>query len=281
MARHGAALLIAVAALFAGVGARSEPARLLAPHLLRFDGDQRAPLAPGSEVTPLRLLRELYPDLNDAGAATRTRSVRSLDPQDPTMGQVDAADGAADLAGGTEAAVVRVGDSAFALAAGVLVAARIAPHYHLLDAAFVQDDPGGPAWIERAFDRPAGPVVLVGGGHHNSSESFATYQLIGAIGGRLTLLHPSLFLYSWQAPRRGCPMERSSLSLAHLALRPGGTLVATVRQERTCERGARTLPLGRRLFTIRFVWDAPRRRYRADTGALDAVSARTYHADND
>jgi hypothetical protein len=278
-ARHGCA--IAIAALLASTAAAAPPPRLRAPHPLSFDGDQRAPLAPGSDATPLRLLREIYPDLNDAGDATQTRRIRNLDPQNaPTDEEEVAPADAHNLAEAGGIGVVRVGDAALLIASGVLVAARIAPHYHLLDAAFVQTDPGGPPWIDHAFAGPAGPVALIGDGHHNSSESFETYQLVGTVGGRLTLLHPGLFLYSWQAPRRGCPMEQVSHSLSHLALHPGGTLVATVREERSCERETGTRPLGNRSFTIRFVWDGARRRYRANTSALDAVSERVYRANN-
>ena len=273
---------IAIAALLAGAAARAEPPHLLAPHVLAFDGDERAPLAPGSDATPLRLLREIYPDATEAGAATQTRAIRNLDPRDaPTQEETVTFAGGYDPAGGGGAAVVRVGDAALLIASGVLVAARVAPRYHVLDAAFVQSDPGSPPWIEHAFQGPAGPAALVGDGHHNSSESFATYQIVGTVGGRLTLLHRGLFLYSWQAPRRGCPMEQVSHVLSHLALRPGGTLVATVREDRTCQRETRAQRLGHRLYTIRFVWDGARRRYRADTSALDAVSGRVYRVLND
>jgi len=279
LARHGGAM--AIAALLAGAAAAVPPPRLSVPHPLRFDGDQRAALAPGSDATPLRLLREVYPDLDDAGHATQIRGVRNLDPQNsPTDAEDMMPAEGHDLAEAGGVAVVRVGDAALLLTSGVLVAARIAPHYHRLDAAFVQGDPGGPPWIDHAFAGPAGPVALIGDGHHNSSESFETYQLIGTVGGRLTLLHPGLFLYSWHAPRRGCPMEQVSHTLARVLLRPRGTLVATVRETRSCERETRTQPLGARSFTIRFVWDSARRRYRADTRALDAVSERVYRANN-
>jgi hypothetical protein len=279
-ARRGAAIAPALAVILAGAAASGEPPRLRVPHPLRFDGDQSAPLARGSDATPLRLLREIYPDLRDAGNATRMRAIRNLDPRDAPMEEAESFEGGRSVAGENEANIVRVGDAALLIAAGVLVAARIAPRYHFLDAAFVQSDPGGPPWIAQGFAGPAGPVALIGDGHSNSSESFETCQLVGTVGGRLTLLHPGLFLYSWHAPRRGCPMEQVSHSLSHLALRPGGTLVATVREERTCQEETRDRPLGNRRFTIRFVWDGARRRYRTDTSALDAVSERVYRANN-
>ena len=280
LARRDRAIAVAIATLVAGAAATAEPAELRTPRPLHFDGDQRAPLAPGSDATPLRLLRELYPDLNEAGEATRMRAIRNLDPRDGAMEEAQTFEAGHVVAREGDAAIVRVGDAALLIASGVLVAARIAPHYHVLDAAFVQSDPGGAPWIDHAFAGPAGPVALIGDGHHNSSESFETYQLVGTVGGRLTLLHPGLFLYSWHAPRRGCPMEQVSHVLSHVALRQGGTLVATVREARSCAREARTRMLGNRSFTIRFIWDGARRRYRADTRALDAVSARVYRANN-
>jgi hypothetical protein len=281
MARHDTGIPIAMAASLAGAAVQAQP-HLPVSHVLMFDGDERRPLAPGSDATALRLLREIFPNLTDAGNATRMRAIRGLDPRDPPAAEGDVTfAGSRDAAGGGGAAVARAGDAALLIASGVLVAARVAPHYHFLDAAFVQSDPGGPPWIEHAFSGPAGPVALIGDGHFNSSENFASYQLVGTVSGRLTLLHRGLFLYSWQAPRRGCPMMQVSHILSHLAARPAGALVATVRENRTCQREGRAQQLGRRLYTIRFVWDGAHRRYRADTSALDAVSGRVYRASNE
>jgi hypothetical protein len=281
IAGGGRFMLVAFAAAFAGAAAPAAPPSLRDPHPLAFDGDQRAPLAPGSDATALRMLREIYPGLTETGEAPAgMRAVRGLDPAEAELADNGPDGGGAEAVHGGEASLVRVGDDALLIVAGVLVAARVAPHYRFLDAAWVQTDPGGPPWIAHAFQGPAGPVALIGDGHNNSSESFATYQLVGLVGGRLTLLHDSLFLYSWQAPRRGCPMLQVSHSLARIAPQPGGNLVATVVEERTCDRAARPQRLGRRMITIRFLWDAARRRYRADTGALDAVSERVYRANN-
>lgn len=280
MARAGGAMALALAALVAGAAASGKPPRLRAPHPLSFDGDQRTPLARGSDATALDLLREIYPDLNEAGAATRMRAIRNLDPRDGPSQEAESFAGGRAVVGPGEAAIVRVGDAAMLIVSGVLVAARIAPHYHFLDAAFVQSDPGGPPWIAHAFAGAAGPVALIGDGHSNSSESFETYQLVGTVGGRLALLHPGLFLYSWHAPRRGCRMEQVSHILSHLALRSGGTLVATVREARVCQRETGDQALASRRFTIRFVWDGARHRYRADMRALDAVNASVYRANN-
>lgn len=282
MARLSRVLPIALAALLAGAPVRAvPPPRLLAPHPLAFDGDQRAPLAPGSDATALRMLREIYPGLTETGAAAEMRAVRSLDPADAEMAESPPFAGGGDAVGAGQASLVRVGDDALLIVSGVLVAARVAPHYRFLDAAGVQTDPGNAPWIEHAFEGPAGPVAIIGDGHNNSSENFATYQLVGLVGGRLTLLHSGLFLYSWQAPRHGCEMERHALSLARVAPQPGGNVLATMLEERICERATRDQVLGRRLIMIRFRWDGARHRYRGDTSALDAVSERVYRANNE
>jgi len=258
---------------------RSAPPRLLVPRSLTFDGDQRAPLGRDAQATPLRMLREIYPGMTDAGEATRMRAVRGLDPQDqPSEAENESADfhGAA-----SGAQIVRVGDSALLIASGMLVAARIEPRYRFLDAAFVQTDPGGLPMIEHAFQGPAGPVALIEDSHNNSSESFAMYQLVGIVAGRLKLLDSGIFLYSYQGQRRGCPYYRVSQSLSRFLLRPNGVLVATVQEDRTCERETRIQQLGRRLFTIRFVWDGARRAYRRHDQGLGAMNERIYRQMNE
>ncbi|HYD46678.1 MAG TPA: hypothetical protein VEA79_15540 [Phenylobacterium sp.] len=199
-----------------------------------------------------------------------------------------------DAAGEAEALSPDFGESALAIyaliddgpreylavsAAGWAVLAQTAPSYRLIDALFVQTDPGGtPALAQTLRLAPGRPGLLIRNAHANSQEGFADHHLLAEVDGRLQPVSRGPMLYSVTQLAGGCEplsemQELSPLTLREKRDRPADVILKVV-ETRTCERPGRPPRVAARSFAARLVWDTARQSYRGGLTALEARNQR-------
>ncbi len=235
-----------------------------------------APLVSGSAITPLDVLRDIYPDLGDDGKANQFAGAEAVEAaSDPDAG--DPADRAIDVDRGdrAEIAVIDAGKAAYAavVSGGVVAVAQVKPSYKPLGRLLVATDPGGPTSGYRLLlAAPDSPVVITDSSHFNSQEGFDSLHLVGVVGGELVDLYDGPYVYSLTEGSEACsPLEhRETLTSfgarkqSHHGLADIGVVIDYTA---TCTKNDNVRQIKKKSFPMRLVYDGTR--YAGNSSALD------------
>jgi hypothetical protein len=235
-----------------------------------------APLVPGSSVTALDVLRDIYPGLGPDGAGHRFAGAEAVEAaSEPEAGQP--ADRPVDLTASdsAEIAVIEAGPKAYAAAvsSGIASVAEIKPAYKPLGRLLVDTDPGGPAYGYRLLlAAPSNPVVVAVSSHFNAEEGFDSFHLVGVAKDKLVDLYDGPFLYSFAQQTDQCEVldHRENISAFETAAPASGHLAdinIAVNYIATCTNGDAVKPVEKKSFPIRLTFDGTH--YGGDAAALD------------
>lgn len=242
-------------------------------------GVKLAPIQFGDRLDSrlLRVMREIYPDLQPSGKATRFKGAANVPNAvdeaagNPATGDFDLADGHSASAivnkGGVSHAVVFVG--------GMVAVAQLAPEFRFEGAIFVQTDPSGPPVVSGVIAlAPTTPGVIVLNAHFNSQEGFADYLLLASVGGKLVPVYDGPSLYSASTNDEKCGdkvMTQQLKKLEPLAGSHAGYADLALEVVETVEcGGARSS----KTYAATLTWDGARKKYVGGTKELSGLSSR-------